>query len=306
MGFLRFQEQAGRLATDLLRSLGEQLLALVASVQRPVEGLGEAARIIAARTLDHDALERSLLAASEDLGEAFLALPSGGATSGQDEVGQLEAQLRALGPRIAALERIPLEIDMVSILLRSEIAHLDELAGLTRVTDELRSAGASLRELNAASASAVATVAARLPLVRAAMAQEREAWEALRELPARLEAPVAQVRDISATFRAHLERLQGAGGELDRLSSGLVSELAGFGRALSLPETVRGACERWCDEAAALQERFLELGLEPAEPSRSLATLIEGFTLYEHKQLALAQPGANTQQAGEPGELTLF
>jgi hypothetical protein len=307
MAFLSFQEQAGRLATDLLRSLREQLGALLQMVQVPVDGLEVASRAIAGRTGDHAAVEQNLTAASEHVAEGFAALFGvGGTDACVAEVSHLEEQLRDLRPRIASLEKIPLQLDMVTVLLRSEIAHLRELAGLERVTQELRSVGGSLRELHLAATEEVALVASRVPLAREALRRQGQAWEGLQRLPAQLEAPSVRVHEIAAGFRAHLDRLQGAGEALDREAGTLLADLAAFGQALTLTDTVRTACEGWCAEAGQLREQLLALGLEPAPPTRSLHALIEGFTLFEHKQIALAGPAQPSQSAGEPGELTLF
>jgi hypothetical protein len=157
-------------------------------------------------------------------------------------------------------------------------------------------------------------VAGRLPEVRAAVDRQRLAWKELRRLPARLEGPAAEVHQLSAGFRDHLRRLQGAGQGLDRKVATLLADLGRFARALGLTDTVRGACHGWSEEARGLGAQLQELGLEPAEPPRSLRALIDGFTLFEHKQIALAAPaqasdGATQpppQEAGAPGELTLF
>jgi hypothetical protein len=316
MAFLAFQARAGRLASDLLGSLRRQLEALVASVRQPVSGLGEAARVFSARTLDQASIERSLSAASDHLAQGFAALPEVGVVGAcQQELAGLEAHLRELRPPLKAMERIPLELDMVAILLRAEIAHLDELRGVDRIAEELRGSGNDLRALNDSAGASVERVAARLPEVRAALQRQRVAWEELRHLPARLGAPAAEVHQLSAGFREHLGRLQGGGQGLDRKVAGLLAELERFAGALGLTDTVRGACEGWSAEARALEEQLRGRGLPPAEPPRTLRALIDGFTLFEHKQIALAVPAQAGDgplppppplEAGAPGELTLF
>jgi hypothetical protein len=152
MGFSCIQRDASRLIADLLTDVGQQLTALLGLLERPVSGVSAAAGAIAERGVDLGELAGRLGGAPDAVvnGLTTLAKHEVGFGECERQMGEFEALLRALRPALNQLDKLPLEIDVISVLLSIEIARMDALAGAARVTDELGAAGARFSALGVA------------------------------------------------------------------------------------------------------------------------------------------------------------
>lgn len=305
--YLTFQVDVGRLTAELLASLRAQLETLVSSVEKPFVALSDATRVISERAQSHAAFERSLSVPAQEVLQSFSALPSRVDAGAWDrELGILATQLQTLRPMVATLEKVPMQLYIVAVSLKSEVARVDGLGDKARIADELRSVEDEFRESSDAAATILGELVKRLPLVRAAVERQRTACLGLSTPPPGVETAAARVHHIAGDFGEHLSRLEGAGQAVDGRASSLLRDLKAFRQTLSIIDTMQKACEQWQADAEQLRTQLLGLGLAPADAPPLLHALIEKFTLFEHKQIALGEAGPHSQQDGEPGELTLF
>jgi hypothetical protein len=308
MAFLAFQARAGGLAADLLKSLREHLEALVVAVNELVEGIKKTAGVIAERLSDHDSIDRSLSSPADQFAEGFAGLPVLDAPLKRcdDGAGHIHSQLTVLRPRLLLLEQIPLQIGLVAVLMKMEIAHTDALAGAGSVAEDLREVSRSFRNLHLTAMDAIDVVEHELALLCGAVQRQRSSWASLRSLPASIEQAALRVRAIATSFGTQLVALAGAAMVLEQEAGTLHRGLLAFGESLASTDAIRETCARFRDDAERLRADLLERGYELADAPDSLRALIERFTLFEHKVIARGATDPTREQHGKPGELTFF
>jgi hypothetical protein len=308
MAFLSFQAQVGRLTADLMSSLGEELEALLAAVMEPIERLVSATRAIARSAKDPRSVEKSLEAPTDRIIEALARLPAldGSLSACRSGADELAGDVTSLGPRLVSLEQIPLQINLVAVLMRIEIARTAGLARASAIIDELGGASDVFRELHATGLEAVGQLSARLALFRGALEQQRTSWDDVRHLSESLGHSSAGMRAICAGFSEQVTALGGMGAAFEVQAGGLQGDLRAFGRAVAAAGEIRAACALASDEARRLSAQLAGLGCAPDDEPAALRAIIERFTLFEHKQIASGVAHLPAPLADKPGELTLF
>jgi hypothetical protein len=253
-------------------------------------------------------VESRLAAPADRIIEALARLPAlegslAACRSGADE---LAGDVNSLAPRLVSLEQIPLQIDLVAVLMRIESSRTAGLARASAITDELAGASDVFRELHATGLEAMDELGARLTLFRSALEQQRASWDDVRHLSASLGLSSTGMHAVCAGFSEQLTALGGMGAAFELRAGVLQGDLRAFGAAVAAAARIRAACALASDDARRLSAQLAALGCAPDDEPAALRAIIERFTLFEHKQIASGVAHLQGPPADQPGELTLF
>jgi hypothetical protein len=308
MGFLEFQAHAGRLCAELLGSLRGRLEALVLAVEAPVEALRGASARVHAQVRDPEAIEARVAAPATLLVEGLASLPPLDAAmeACRRSLESVVAEGSALRPKLAHLELIPLQVGLVGVLMKIELATTAGLGMASGIATDVARVGRRLRDLHLETSEA--TELLREPVARAgaALDRQRDSWAGLRGSPQRIGEGAGRVRALAAEFGHRLAALGGACEGLDRQSAGLRQGLEAFARSVAATAGMKEACRQLSLDAERQRTALLVQGLQADPEPSPLRALIDRFTLFEHKQLAAAAEEVTLEAGGRPGELTLF